>query len=101
MSGHSILVDGMIYLAAAVVFVSLAARLKLGSVLGYLAAGCCIGPFGLRMMREPEATLHFAEIGANSIQSTSGVCAGVYSVAAAYSSSRVQFRSGWQGWDLG
>jgi glutathione-regulated potassium-efflux system ancillary protein KefC len=63
MSGHSILVDGMIYLAAAVVFVSLAARLKLGSVLGYLAAGCCIGPFGLRMMREPEATLHFAEIG--------------------------------------
>lgn len=63
MSEHSILVDVMIYLAAAVVFVSLAARLKLGSVLGYLAAGCVIGPYGLRLMREPQATLHFAEIG--------------------------------------
>lgn len=53
----------MVYLAAAVVFVSLASRLKLGSVLGYLAAGSCIGPWGLRLMREPASTLHFAEIG--------------------------------------
>ncbi|HEY8946567.1 MAG TPA: glutathione-regulated potassium-efflux system protein KefC, partial [Polyangiaceae bacterium] len=36
---------------------------KLGSVLGYLAAGAVIGPFGLRIANDPEATLHFAEIG--------------------------------------
>jgi glutathione-regulated potassium-efflux system ancillary protein KefC len=53
----------MVYLAAAVVCVPLASRLKLGSVLGYLAAGCIIGPFGLRIVQDAEATLHFAELG--------------------------------------
>ena len=53
----------IVYLAAAVVCVPLASRLKLGSVLGYLAAGCIIGPFGLRLIQDPESTLHFAEIG--------------------------------------
>jgi glutathione-regulated potassium-efflux system ancillary protein KefC len=53
----------IVYLTAAVVCVPLASRLKLGSVLGYLAAGCVIGPFGLRLIQDPEATLHFAEIG--------------------------------------
>ena len=60
---HSILVDAIVYLAAAVVCVPLASRSKLGSVLGYLAAGCIIGPFGLRLVEDPEATLEFAEIG--------------------------------------
>jgi glutathione-regulated potassium-efflux system ancillary protein KefC len=50
-------------LAAAVICVPLASRSKLGSVLGYLAAGCIIGPFGLRFVEDPESTLHFAEIG--------------------------------------
>jgi glutathione-regulated potassium-efflux system ancillary protein KefC len=53
----------IVYLAAAVVCVPLASRLKLGSVLGYLAAGCAIGPFGLGFVEDPEATLHFSEIG--------------------------------------
>jgi glutathione-regulated potassium-efflux system ancillary protein KefC len=53
----------IVYLAAAVVCVPIASRLRLGSVLGYLAAGCIIGPFGLRLIRDPESTLHFAEIG--------------------------------------
>jgi glutathione-regulated potassium-efflux system ancillary protein KefC len=53
----------IVYLAAAVVCVPLASRLKLGSVLGYLAAGCIIGPFGLSLIQDPESTLHFAEIG--------------------------------------
>jgi glutathione-regulated potassium-efflux system ancillary protein KefC len=62
-SEHGILSDAIVYLAAAVVCVPLASRAKLGSVLGYLAAGCIIGPFGLRFVEDPESTLHFAEIG--------------------------------------
>jgi glutathione-regulated potassium-efflux system ancillary protein KefC len=62
-SEHSMLVDAIVYLAAAVVCVPLASRAKLGSVLGYLAAGCAIGPFGLRLIQDPAETLHFAEIG--------------------------------------
>ncbi|MFP5296644.1 MAG: monovalent cation:proton antiporter-2 (CPA2) family protein [Alphaproteobacteria bacterium] len=50
-------------LAAAVVAVPLFRRLKLGSVLGYLAAGLAIGPFGVGLFREPETILHVAEFG--------------------------------------
>lgn len=50
-------------LAAAVVTVPLFRRFGLGSVLGYLAAGMVIGPFGLALFREPEAILHVAEFG--------------------------------------
>jgi glutathione-regulated potassium-efflux system ancillary protein KefC len=57
------IVEAVVYLGAAVVCVPLASRLKLGSVLGYLAAGCVIGPFGLRFVTDPASTLHFAEIG--------------------------------------
>jgi glutathione-regulated potassium-efflux system ancillary protein KefC len=53
----------VVYLSAAVVCVPLASRLKLGSVLGYLAAGLVIGPFGLRLVDDPQQTLHFAELG--------------------------------------
>ncbi len=62
MSG-SFLVDAMVYLAAAVVCVPLAARFGLGSVLGYLIAGCAIGPWGLGFVRDVESILHFAEFG--------------------------------------
>jgi glutathione-regulated potassium-efflux system ancillary protein KefC len=60
---RSILLDAIVYLGAAVVFVPLAARFKLGSVLGYLAAGCLIGPFGLSLVKDVEAILHFSEFG--------------------------------------
>ncbi|HEY2731919.1 MAG TPA: cation:proton antiporter, partial [Polyangia bacterium] len=63
MPDHGLLFEVMVYLGAAVVFVPLASRLKLGSVLGYLIAGCVIGPFGLRLVRDVEAILHFAEFG--------------------------------------
>jgi glutathione-regulated potassium-efflux system ancillary protein KefC len=59
----SLLRDTIVYLGAAVICVPIASRLKLGSVLGYLGAGCLIGPFGLRLVGDPAATLHFAEIG--------------------------------------
>ena len=60
---ESFLFQATIYLAAAVVAVPLAARLGLGSVLGYLAAGIVIGPmFGL-VGNEAEDIRHFAEFG--------------------------------------
>lgn len=50
-------------LGAAVVAVPLFRRLGLGSVLGYLAAGLAIGPFGLALFTDPMAILHVAELG--------------------------------------
>lgn len=50
-------------LAAGVVAVPLFRRLGLGSVLGYLAAGLVIGPFGLAIFSDPQAVLHVAELG--------------------------------------
>jgi glutathione-regulated potassium-efflux system ancillary protein KefC len=63
MPEHDLLFDVLVYLGAAVVFVPIASRFKLGSVLGYLMAGAVIGPFGLRFVRDVHAILHFAEFG--------------------------------------
>lgn len=63
MPERSLLIDAIVYLAATVLFVPLAARLRLGSVLGYLAAGCLIGPFGLGLIGNVESIMHFAEFG--------------------------------------
>ncbi|MEC5384796.1 monovalent cation:proton antiporter-2 (CPA2) family protein [Uliginosibacterium sp. H3] len=52
-----------IFLAAAVLMVPIARKLGLGAVLGYLAAGVLIGPWGLRLIDDVEAILHFAEFG--------------------------------------
>ncbi|WP_295045173.1 monovalent cation:proton antiporter-2 (CPA2) family protein [uncultured Paracoccus sp.] len=53
----------VVLLAAAVVAVTLFRRLGLGSVLGYLAAGLLIGPFGLGFFQDPQAIIHVAELG--------------------------------------
>ena len=50
-------------LAAGVIAVPVFKRVGLGSVLGYLAAGLAIGPFGLKLFREPATILHVAEFG--------------------------------------
>ncbi|WP_038175154.1 MULTISPECIES: glutathione-regulated potassium-efflux system protein KefB [Vibrio] len=55
--------SSVIFLTAAVVAVPIAQRLGLGSVLGYLLAGIAIGPWGLGLIRDVEAILHFAEFG--------------------------------------
>ena len=52
-----------IFLLTAVLLVPLFQRLKLGAVLGYLAAGMVIGPWGLGVAAEAKATLQFAEFG--------------------------------------
>lgn len=62
-TGGSDLVSVVILLGAAVVAVPLFRRLGLGSVLGYLAAGLVIGPFGLGLFSDPAAILHAAELG--------------------------------------
>lgn len=52
-----------VFLAAAVLMVPLARKLGLGAVLGYLIAGMLIGPWGLRLVGDVDAILHFAEFG--------------------------------------
>ena len=50
-------------LGAAVVAVPLFKRLGLGSVLGYLAAGLAIGPYGLALVTDSHSIIHIAEFG--------------------------------------
>lgn len=58
------LIGAFVYLAAAVVAAPIAARLGLGSVLGYLAAGILIGPAVLGLVgSEGQDVMHFAEFG--------------------------------------
>jgi len=55
--------SSLIYLSAAVIAVPVSRALGLGSIIGYLAAGIVIGPWGLGLVREVEDILHFAEFG--------------------------------------
>ena len=57
------LIQATIYLGAAVIAVPIAARLGLGSVLGYLLAGIVIGPVLGLVGAETEDLQHFAEFG--------------------------------------
>ncbi|WP_171129020.1 MULTISPECIES: monovalent cation:proton antiporter-2 (CPA2) family protein [unclassified Ruegeria] len=60
---NEFLYQASIYLAAAVIAVPLSARLGLGSVLGYLAAGIAIGPVLGLVGAETESLQHVAEFG--------------------------------------
>ncbi|STJ13472.1 glutathione-regulated potassium-efflux system protein KefC [Escherichia coli] len=53
MDSHT-LIQALIYLGSAALIVPIAVRLGLGSVLGYLIAGCIIGPWGLRLVTDAE-----------------------------------------------
>jgi glutathione-regulated potassium-efflux system ancillary protein KefC len=53
----------LVYLSAAVIAVPLAKRFGLGSIIGYLAAGIAIGPFGLGLVKDLESIVHIAEFG--------------------------------------
>jgi glutathione-regulated potassium-efflux system protein KefB len=62
--GHGFdLIPAVALLGAGVVAVPIFRRLGLGSVLGYLAAGIAIGPFGIGLFQDPEAILSVAELG--------------------------------------
>lgn len=59
-----LLFDAIIFLAGAIICVSIAKRLGLSSVIGYLLAGVFIGPYVLGFIgNEGEDILHFAEFG--------------------------------------
>ena len=55
--------QAILFLLAALIFVPLAVRAGLGSVLGYLVAGMAIGPVGLALVSDPAAILHVSELG--------------------------------------
>src|SRR3954454_17813199 len=63
MENAGLLEKALIYLAAGVIAVPVFKRLGLGSVLGSLVAGVAIGPWGLRLIADPETVLHIAEFG--------------------------------------
>ena len=57
------LIKTVILLASSVTIVPLFKRLGLGSVLGYLVAGCLIGPSVFGVIQDPAAVVHLAELG--------------------------------------
>lgn len=57
------LVQAATYLGAAAIAVPIFNRLKLGSILGYLAAGVVAGPYALNLLHQEEGVFHIAEFG--------------------------------------
>jgi len=63
MSG-GILFEAIVFLVSAILFVPLSKKFGLSSVLGYLIAGICIGPYVLNFVgSEGQDIMHFAEFG--------------------------------------
>ncbi|KZK85148.1 Glutathione-regulated potassium-efflux system protein KefC [Pseudovibrio sp. Ad13] len=56
-------IETIVVLSAAVIAVPITKRLGLGAVVGFLAAGMAIGPYGIGFFNEPERILGFAELG--------------------------------------
>ncbi len=61
--GNAFMVQGIIFLGAAVLAVVISHRLGLGSVAGYLLAGIAIGPMGFKLISQIEDVRGFAELG--------------------------------------
>lgn len=61
--GTGELVRVVTLLGAAVIAVPLFRKIGLGSVLGYLAAGLAIGPYGFGVFTDAQAIIHVAELG--------------------------------------
>ena len=59
----AILESGAIMLGAALLFVTLFRRLKLGATLGYIVAGALIGPQLMALIRDPQQLTSVTEIG--------------------------------------
>jgi glutathione-regulated potassium-efflux system protein KefB len=53
----------LIFLLAAVLAVPVFRKFGLGAVLGYLFVGGLLGPYGLRLVRDPSSTLAVSELG--------------------------------------
>jgi monovalent cation:proton antiporter-2 (CPA2) family protein len=59
----SLIAQIAVFLGATVLAIPLFRRLRLSSILGYLAAGVVIGPWGLRIARDTQGVMHLAEFG--------------------------------------
>lgn len=59
----SLIAQIAVFLGATVLAIPLFRRLRLSSILGYLAAGVVIGPWGLRVIQDAEGVMHIAEFG--------------------------------------
>lgn len=57
------LIQSATYLGAAAIAVPIFNRFRLGSILGYLAAGIAAGPYALNLLRQEEGVFHIAEFG--------------------------------------
>jgi monovalent cation:proton antiporter-2 (CPA2) family protein len=57
------LIQCAVFLGAAVLAVSVFRLLRLSSILGYVAAGMVIGPWGLRLVSDVPSVMSFAEFG--------------------------------------
>jgi glutathione-regulated potassium-efflux system ancillary protein KefC len=63
MNEYAFIEVALLYLGSAVACVAFFRKLGLGSILGYLAAGWVIGPFGTHAITNAESALHFSELG--------------------------------------
>ena len=64
-----------VLLAATVVFVPLARVAGLGTILGYLAAGVLVGPYGLKLVSDSQAVRDVSEFGIVMMLGVSGLAA--------------------------
>ena len=62
-AGTGYLIDILALLLATVVIVPTFHALRLGAILGYLAAGAILGPWGLALINEVEEIRHLGEFG--------------------------------------
>ena len=60
---NAFLIQAATYLGATAVMVPIFKRLRLGTILGFLAAGIALGPDGLGLLRQEEGVFHVAELG--------------------------------------
>ncbi|GGY42379.1 monovalent cation:proton antiporter-2 (CPA2) family protein [Parvularcula lutaonensis] len=61
--GSEFLVDAAVYLGATAIAVPIFKKLKLGTILGFLAAGVLFGPSGLGILSAEEGVFEIAELG--------------------------------------
>jgi glutathione-regulated potassium-efflux system protein KefB len=59
----SLIAQIAVFLGATVLAIPLFRRLRLSSILGYLAAGVVLGPWGFRVIQDTEGVMHIAEFG--------------------------------------
>lgn len=60
---NEFLIQSAIYLGATAVAVPVFRRLKMGTILGFLAAGLALGPSGFNVLRVEDGVFHVAELG--------------------------------------